>query len=128
MNFVKQLLTFILAGGGSLFVLLAAIGLLRMPDLFTRMHPSSKAATLGTVSILIGTALYFQNGAIAVRAVLICLFLFLTAPVASHIIARAGFLSGVPLAEETAIDELSGRYDLETHCLSCPPPGAKEEQ
>jgi multicomponent Na+:H+ antiporter subunit G len=127
MSLVKELLTFVLAGGGSLFVLLAAVGLLRMPDLFTRMHPSSKAATLGTVLILIGTALHFGNGAISVRAVLICLFLFLTAPVASHIIARAGFLSGVPLAEETAIDELSGRYDPETHCLSCPPAETNEE-
>jgi len=124
---MKPLLIIILAGGGSLFVLLAAIGLLRMPDLFTRMHPSSKAATLGTVLILIGIAFYFENGAIAVRALLICLFLFLTAPVASHIIARAGFLSGVPLAEETAIDELSGHYDLETHRLSCPSAGAEEK-
>jgi multicomponent Na+:H+ antiporter subunit G len=124
---MKQLLTFVLAGGGSLFVLLAAIGLLRMPDLFTRMHPSSKAATLGTVLILIGTAVHFQDGAIAVRAVLICLFLFLTAPVASHIIARAGFFSGVPLAEETTIDELSGRYDLETHFLNRSPARAEEE-
>jgi len=127
MTIIKQMLILIFAGGGSLFVLLAAIGLLRMPDLFTRMHPSSKAATLGTVLILIGTALYFEDGAIAVRAVLICLFLFLTAPVASHIIARAGFLSGVPLAEETAIDELSGHYDLETHCLGCPPAGSEDE-
>jgi len=127
MNLVKQLLTLILAGGGSLFVLLAAVGLLRMPDLFTRMHPSSKAATLGTVLILIGAALYFEDGAIAVRALMICLFLFLTAPVASHIIARAGFLSGVPLAEETVIDELSGHYDSETHRLTCPPPGVEEE-
>ncbi len=127
MSIIKELLTFILVGGGSLFVLLASIGLLRMPDLFTRMHPSSKAATLGTVLILIGIAVHFGDGAIAVRAVLICLFLFLTAPVASHMIARAGFLSGVPLAEETAIDELSGRYDLETHCLSCPAAGAEEE-
>jgi multicomponent Na+:H+ antiporter subunit G len=127
MTIIKQMLILVFAGGGSLFVLLAAIGLLRMPDLFTRMHPSSKAATLGTVLILIGTALYFEDGAIAVRAVLICLFLFLTAPVASHIIARAGFLSGVPLAEETAIDELSGHYDLETHCLGCPPAGSEDE-
>jgi multicomponent Na+:H+ antiporter subunit G len=127
MNLVKQLLTLILTGGGSLFILLAAIGLLRMPDLFTRMHPSSKAATLGTVLILIGVAVHFGNGAIVVRAVLICLFLFLTAPVAAHIIARAGFLSGVPLAEETAIDELSGRYDWETHFLGCPPAEAEED-
>jgi len=96
MSFMKELLTFILTGGGSLFVLLASIGLLRMPDLYTRMHPSSKAATLGTVLILIGIAVHFEDGAIAVRAVLISLFLFLTAPVASHMIARAGFLSGVP--------------------------------
>jgi len=127
MTLLKQLLILIFAGGGSLFVLLAAVGLLRMPDLFTRMHPSSKAATLGTVLILIGIALHFQDGAIAVRAVLICLFLFLTAPVASHIIARAGFLSGVPLAEDTAIDELSDRYDLQTHSLSCPPTEAEDE-
>jgi multicomponent Na+:H+ antiporter subunit G len=127
MTIIKQMLILVFAGGGSLFVLLAAIGLLRMPDLFTRMHPSSKAATLGTVLILIGIAVCFEDGVIAVRAVLICLFLFLTAPVASHIIARAGFLSGVPLAEETAIDELSGHYDLETHCLSCPRAGAEDE-
>jgi multicomponent Na+:H+ antiporter subunit G len=127
MTLLKQLLILIFAGGGSLFVLLSAVGLLRMPDLFTRMHPSSKAATLGTVLILIGIALHFQDGAIAVRAVLICLFLFLTAPVASHIIARAGFLSGVPLAEDTAIDELSDRYDLQTHSLSCPPTEAEED-
>jgi multicomponent Na+:H+ antiporter subunit G len=127
MNLMEQLLTFILVGGGSLFVLLAGVGLLRMPDLFTRMHPSSKAATLGTVLILIGVAVHFEDWAITVRAVLICLFLFLTAPVAAHIIGRAGFFSGVPLSEETAIDELSGRYDLQTHCLSCPPTGAEEE-
>ena len=124
---MKELLAFILVGVGSLFVLLASIGVLRMPDLFTRMHPSSKAATLGAVMILIGIAVHFEDGAIAVRAVLICLFLFLTAPVASHMIARAGFLSGVPLAEETTIDELSGHYDLETHCLRCPPAKAEEE-
>lgn len=108
----------VLAGGGCLFMLLAGVGLLRMPDLLTRMHASSKAATLGAALVVAAVAVALWDGAIALRALLVSLFLLITAPVAAHAIARAGYISGVPLAEETVLDDLAGRYDKETHELA----------
>lgn len=94
---------------GIALMVVAGIGLLRMPDLLTRMHASSKAGTLGAAMVLVAVAVHFGNAAITVRVVLVCLFLLLTAPVASHVIARAAYRIGVPLAPETVIDELSHR-------------------
>lgn len=102
---------------GVLFILLAAIGVARMPDLFTRMHSSTKSATLGVGFIMLGAALHFNDFAIAMRALAVIVFLFSTAPVAAHLLGRAAYLSGVPLWEGTLSDELQGRYDLETHTL-----------
>ena len=93
---------------GVLLMLVAGLGLVRMPDLPTRMHASSKAGTLGAALVLAAAAVRFGDLGVAVRAALVVLFLFLTAPVASHLIARAGYRSGVPLAPETVVDELAG--------------------
>lgn len=95
----------VLAGFGGLLILIAGLGLLRMPDLLTRMHASSKAATLGAAMILLAVGLWFGEAAIGVRVALIVLFLLVTAPVATHVISRAGYRGGVPLAENTVIDE-----------------------
>jgi len=103
---------------GAVFMLLAAIGMVRMPDVLTRLHSSTKSATLGVGLIMVGVALVFSDFAIGVRALAIVVFLFATAPVAAHMIARAAYLSGVPLWEGTLSDELRGRYDPETHRLS----------
>jgi multicomponent Na+:H+ antiporter subunit G len=103
---------------GAVFMLLAAIGMVRMPDVLTRMHSSTKSATLGVGLIMLGVALTFSDFAIGVRAFAIVIFLFVTAPVAAHMIARAAYLSGVPLWEGTLSDELRGRYDPVTHILS----------
>ncbi len=97
----------VLAVLGTLLMLIAGIGLVRMPDLPTRMHASSKAGTLGAALILAAVAARFADFGVAVRVGLVVLFLVLTAPVASHLIARAGYRSGVPLADETVIDELA---------------------
>jgi len=105
---------------GAIFMLLAAIGLARMPDVFMRMHSSTKSATLGAGCIMLGAALYFNDFAIAVRALAIVAFLFATAPVAAHMIGRAAYLSGVPLWEGTLSDEMHGCYDVETHILASP--------
>jgi multicomponent Na+:H+ antiporter subunit G len=91
---------------GIAFMVIAGIGLLRMPDLPTRMHASSKAGTLGAALVLAAVALHFGDAAIAVRVAVVCVFLLLTAPVASHVIARAAYRTGVPLSPETVIDEL----------------------
>ena len=70
-----------------------------------RMHASSKAGTLGASLILIAVAITSPGTGVVMRVVLIILFLFLTAPLSAHLIARAGYRSGVPLSEETVIDE-----------------------
>ena len=103
---------------GSLFILLSAVGLLRMPDLFTRMSATTKASTLGIGLVLIGTALYWFDIGIAARAFSIIIFLLLTAPVAAHIIGRAAYFDKVHVWENTHIDELKGKYDNDSHMLS----------
>lgn len=90
---------------GTALIVVAGIGIVRMPDLPTRMHASSKAGTLGAILLLLGVAIGHLDTAVVMRVVMIVLFLFLTAPVAAHMIARAGYRSGVPLAPETVIDE-----------------------
>lgn len=111
----------ILTGGlmltGALFMLAGSLGVLRMPDLFLRMSASTKASTLGTSSLLIAVALHFNEIGVASRAVATIVFLLLTAPVAAHMLGRAGYFVGVRLADVTVIDELAGNYDLETHVL-----------
>jgi multicomponent Na+:H+ antiporter subunit G len=89
-----------------LLMLVAGLGLVRMPDLLTRMHASSKAGTLGAALVLAAAAVRLGEIGVTVRAALVVLFLFLTAPVASHLIARAGYRTGVPLSDDTVIDEL----------------------
>ena len=103
---------------GSLFMLLAAIGMVRMPDVLTRMHSSTKSSTLGVGLIMLGVALAFSDFAVGVRALAIVIFMFTTTPVSAHMIARAAYLSGVPLWQGTLSDEMRGRYDPETHALS----------
>lgn len=95
----------ILAAGGALFVLVAGLGLLRMPDLFTRMHGASKAATLGNLLVVIAAALWFADGWTVARGVMIALFLLVTAPIAAHVLARAGAAAGCRLAPETVVDD-----------------------
>lgn len=106
---------------GTVFMLLGAIGMVRMPDVLTRMHSSTKSSTLGVGLIMLGVALHFGEFSIGVRAIAIIVFMFSTAPVAAHMIARAAYLSGVPLWEGTLSDEMRGRYDEETHDLASAP-------
>src|SRR4029078_7173655 len=91
---------------GALFMLLAGLGVLRLPDLFMRVRAGTKAAPLGVGCMLLAAAIHFQDLAVTTRAVLVIAFFFLTAPVGAHMIARAGYAVGVPLWEGTITDEL----------------------
>jgi multicomponent Na+:H+ antiporter subunit G len=115
---MRDLIAAALIGLGGLFALVAAIGVVRMPDLFTRMQAATKAGTLGAGFILFGLAIHFFELGIATRAVLVTAFVFLTAPVAAHMIARAAYHVGTPLWEKTVIDELRERHDPETHTVA----------
>jgi multicomponent Na+:H+ antiporter subunit G len=91
---------------GVLFSLLAAIGLLRMPDLYMRIQASTKSSTLGVSCIALAAALHFDDVSVTTKAVLIVAFLFLTAPVAAHMIGYAAYVAGVELWPQTVVDEL----------------------
>lgn len=74
---------------GAAFVLIAAIGIVRLPDLLTRMHASTKAGTLGALLVLVGLAIFAGNGEVISKVIATSLFLLLTAPIAAHMIGRA---------------------------------------
>jgi multicomponent Na+:H+ antiporter subunit G len=90
---------------GAAFALLAAVGVLRMPDVFTRMQASTKASTLGLACLLIGAALQMGDFASFIRVMSIGAFVLITTPVAGHVIARASYYGGVPLWKGTVLDE-----------------------
>jgi multicomponent Na+:H+ antiporter subunit G len=102
---------------GAIFLLLAAVGVLRMPDLFTRMQPATKGTTMGIACTLLAVAVHFGNSSVTTRALAAIAFFFLTAPVTAHLIGRASYFVGVPLWKGTVIDELRGRYNPLTHDL-----------
>lgn len=102
---MKEILIAFLWMAGSLFALLAAIGVLRMPDVFTRMQASTKASTLGLGCLLIGAAIQMGDFGSLIRLVSIGAFVLLTTPVSAHVIARASYLADVPLWEGTVLDE-----------------------
>ncbi len=111
---------------GAFFVLVAALGALRMPDLFLRMHAATKAGTLGAGLVLAAALFVFGTTAVATKAVLVFLFLLLTAPVGAHVLGRAAYFDGVQLWERTEVDALQGKYDegeVETSQPVSAPPG-----
>jgi len=98
-------ITGILALAGSTLVALAAIGIVRMPDLFTRMQAATKASTLGLGCLLTAAAIELADSSSVVRAISIAAFVMLTSPVSNHVIARAAYLTKVPLWSGTVEDE-----------------------
>lgn len=102
---------------GAVFVLLASIGLVRMPDTYLRISVTTKAATLGIGLILISAAFYFKEASVTTRVMAIILFIILTAPVGAHLIGRASYFIGVKMWHKSVIDELEGKYKKVTHEL-----------
>jgi multicomponent Na+:H+ antiporter subunit G len=103
---------------GAFFVLAAAVGILRMPDVYTRMHAATKSGTLGSGLMLVGVAVHAGDSAVVLRALAAVLFLVATTPIAAHLLGRAAYMSGVPTWHGTAFDELKGRYDVEARRLA----------
>lgn len=93
---------------GAFFSLVAAFGVIRFPDVYTRNHAASKSATLGVMCILLATFLYFlvEDGFFSSRLLLGIAFFFITAPAAGHLISRAAYNSGVKLWDKSVRDDL----------------------
>jgi multicomponent Na+:H+ antiporter subunit G len=91
---------------GSTFSLTASVGLLRLPDLYTRMHAASKAGTLGSCSVLLALAVHADDPAISLRALAGVLFFLLTVPISSHLLAKAAHSAGYRLWDGSERDDL----------------------
>lgn len=102
---MSDFITGLLLLAGAFFVLVAALGLVRMPDVYIRMHAATKAGTLGAMLILAAAAVHGADLGITARAVAAITFLLITAPVAAHLIGRAAYLGGVPLWSGSIADE-----------------------
>lgn len=108
----------ILMGAGTFFILLAAVGVIRMPDYYLRVSVSTKASTLGVGLAVIATGVYFESFELVSRSSAIILFLFLTAPVGAHMLARACYKSGISMWQHSVADDLEGKYNLKDDTLS----------
>lgn len=80
---------------GAVFSVAAGVGIVRLPDVFTRMHAATKVGTLGSGLILVAAAVVFADPAVVLRCVLIVVFLLMTAPIGAHMIGRAALRTGI---------------------------------
>lgn len=105
----------ILLVAGSVFMLLSALGTLRFPDIFTRMHASTKASSFGVGLMLSACVIYFNDSWTIAQALIIIIFIFLTAPISAHMIGRVAYLLKVPLWEKNVVDEMEDQYVRKSH-------------
>lgn len=106
---MKEFLTAVLLISGALLMLLAGLGLFRMPDLFLRLQAAAKASSLGVGVLMGAAALGLGDVSVVARAALGVAFVFVMTPVATLLIAQAAFRAGLPLWERTH------QNDLEEH-------------
>jgi len=99
----------ILATMGSLFVLIASVGILKMPDFYTRLSVTVKAATLGIGCVLLAAALFFYDFAVSSKTFAIIFFLILTAPIAGHIVAKVAYRTGIKMWDNSVLDQLTSK-------------------
>ncbi|MFN2394353.1 MAG: monovalent cation/H(+) antiporter subunit G [Bacteroidales bacterium] len=91
---------------GSLFMLVAAIGVVKLSDVYMRMHAITKAASLGAILMLAAVSIIYIQWIVWVEALMVVLFVIFTAPIASHMIAKAAHKGGNPKGPGYVMDEL----------------------
>jgi multicomponent Na+:H+ antiporter subunit G len=99
--------TFLVAG--SLLVIVGGVGLLRLPDFYTRIHAAGITDTLGTWLILLGLCFQAEQALVTAKLVMLLIFMVMTSPLASHAVAKAAFLRG--------LDPLQGRDLVDRHVV-----------
>ncbi|KAB2334051.1 Na+/H+ antiporter subunit G [Bacillus mesophilum] len=107
-NVLSEIVAVTLILIGCIISFLSAVGLVRLPDVYTRSHAASKSSTLGVLCTLLGTFVFFifQEGYFSIKLLLGIFFVFLTAPVSAHLICRSAYRTDVELAEVSARDDL----------------------
>jgi len=105
---IREIIGAVLMLGGMFFLLVAAIGVFRLPDPFLRMHASTKAGTLGAGLLVAGVAVTYTQENLGLTAFIIIVFLFATLPVAGHLLGRAMYVSGADFVMKEGRDGLKG--------------------
>lgn len=96
---------------GTIFMLISAIGMIRLPDFYLRMSAITKAATLGLTLLLIGLSIHFNDLELSIKSFIIITLIFLTNPVGAHAITRAAYKKDTKLWEGTVVDELKAMVE-----------------
>ncbi|MGV1790901.1 MULTISPECIES: monovalent cation/H(+) antiporter subunit G [Rhizobium] len=109
MDMLWAVIVTLLLLAGALFSLIAAIGIVRLPDLYSRMHAASKAGTVGSGLLLLAVGIHSQDLSILARALAGFVFFVLTAPISAHLLARAAHKAGHRLTPPSVRDELLQR-------------------
>lgn len=104
-----EFLGIVLMLAGTFFVLVASIGLLRLPDPYTRLYAVTKASTVGIGLIMFSVMIFYSDAPVVTRAVTVLVFVALTSPISGHMLGRAAYDGDVALWEGTVVDEL-GEY------------------
>lgn len=95
---------FVMLGAG--FALVASVGILRLPDFYTRIHAASKAGTVGSVLALLALAIVSVETAEVLRAIAAIVFFFLTAPISAHLLGKAAYSAGYKMWDGSVLDEM----------------------
>lgn len=124
---MRDILVIATAVTGTLFLLLAAVAAVRMPDPYIRLSASTKAVTFGASILLVSTAILFAGDGAMLRALAGIVFFMVSAPVGAHVLARRAHRSGVKLWEHTVADELA-RDEAVDSAHAAGPPGPADAQ
>jgi multicomponent Na+:H+ antiporter subunit G len=105
----QEMAAVILAAIGVVFMLISAVGLLRLPDVFSRMHAAGKASTVGVSCLLLAAGVHFWNQDLFFRMVLLIALIFATAPISTSAMARAAYKTGSRKGMHLQIDEMGDK-------------------
>lgn len=103
---MTEVVASVLLLAGVLLAVVAGVGLVRFPDVFSRMHAATKPATLGMLLVVLGAVLVMDDASNSAKLLLVAGFQFLTAPVAAHMIGRAAYSAGAGALDELVVDEM----------------------
>ena len=101
-----NILIAILIVAGSAFALIAALGVVRMPDFYMRMHAATKAGAFGSLLLLLAAALYFGSLRAVITSLAVIVFFYVTTPVAAQTLAESAYRRGIKLWDRSRIDRL----------------------
>ena len=105
MELIREIAVWFFLVAGSLFCIIGAVGVIRMPDFYTRTHAASITDTLGATLILVGLAVYSGPNLVTVKLVFVLLLLYITSPTAGHALVKAAYSKGLDAPD---VEEATG--------------------